>query len=242
MADPTIIFPPNYSVTGIRSEDEDNTLVIITGSCPTQSPQDTLGILYRGPMAPKNSCNWNPIDSTGCICLLPKIHGATSSIFYGPDTAFFTPSLGEGNIRVVGSYRRETVHNHGVVYEGPLDIKGQEDPGQWTTIVMDHGVAGGPVANTILHSTMGDLIVGNYDMMQGSVATGEFNAFIYNMLTQKFFDLKSLLQLESTKLLTAYGIWKNDTDDKQDGTYYTIAGGLKDHSIGLNVGFMVDFD
>jgi hypothetical protein len=172
MADPIVtlnIFPLNHSVTGIRSENGANTIVIMTGSSPIENSQNTKGMLYRGPIAPNNTsgCNWNPIDSTGCIYMLPKITGAATAVFYGPDTPLFTPSIREG-IRVVGSYRLQTGYDHGVMYQGPLDAKGLEDPIRWETIDMDSGVAGGEVANTILHSTQGDLIVGNYDLKVGN--------------------------------------------------------------------------
>ena len=243
------IFPPNYSVTGIRSEDKTNTVVIITGSCPIQNSENTLGMIYRGPKAPNNTsgCSWNPIDSMGCICLLPKINGAVTSILYGPDTPLFTRSIGDQNIRVVGSYRLQTGYDHGVMYTGPLDVKGLEDPGKWDTIDMDSGVAGSAVANTILHSTMGDVIVGNYDLVQGSVADGKFNAFIYYHNVDggtKYFDLRQLLGLPESKLVTAYGVWRNNTHSNTNSTSYTIAGGLRDRNdtTGLNVGFLVDFD
>jgi len=174
--------------------------------------------------------------------VVPRIPGATSSILYGPDTPWFTPSIEKGNIRVVGSYKLDTAYDHGVMYEGPLalDVEGLDDPERWTKI--DMHVTGKTVANTICHSTMGDLIVGNYDLMVGEGPVGKFGAFIYNIVSKDYFDLKTLLGLDSSKLITAYGIWKNDTDSNRDSTSYTIAGGIKDHSIGLNVGFLVDFN
>ena len=239
------IFPCDYSVTGIRSEDAENTVVIITGSCPpsaSQSANDTLGMIYRGPKNPNNTsgCSWDPVDSLGCICRLPKIEGAASAIFYGPNTTWFTPSL-EGKIRVVGSYRLQTGYNHGVMYTGPLTLAALDEKDNWKTIDMDPGVAGGAVANTILHSNMGDLIVGNYDMLVASVADGKFNAMIYNVLTKKYFDLKAVLGLDKSRLVTAYGIWKNK-ESKYPSTAYTIAGGIKDENAGRNIGFLVDFD
>lgn len=246
------IFPPKYSVTGIRAEDKTNSVVIITGSCPIPNSGNTLGMIYRGPKAPNNTsgCSWNPADSMGCICLLPKINGVATvatSVLYGPDTYLFTPAIGEQNVRVVGSYRLQTGYDHGVMYTGPLDLIGLEDHRRWDTIDMNSGVAGSTVANTILHSTMGDVIVGNYDLVDGSVADGKFNAFIYfhnvNVGT-KYFDLKQLLGLPDSKLVTAYGVWRNNTHSNTNSTSYTIAGGLRDRkdNTGVNVGFLVDFD
>jgi hypothetical protein len=218
------IFAPNYSVTGIRSENADDTQVLMTGSCPVPNkPNQTQAMLYQGPM--------NPTDSSQCHCLTPNIPGktVTSSLFYGPDTPFFNPSIKAGNVRAVGTYRYDTDPqenvDHGVLYEGPLD-----GSGSWTTIDMP-AVGGATVRNTIPHSTMGELIVGNYDLK--GAEPGKFNAFIYNINTGVF----QPLMLGSAKLVTAYGIWQNG----RDSTSYTIAGGLDDGS-GLNVGYLVDYD
>jgi hypothetical protein len=246
MSDPITIFPSNifpsdYSVTGIRSEDPSNTVVIMTGNCKTKPVQ---GMIYRGSALPDNTsvCNWNSTNRTGCICVIPAIAGATSSILYGPDTPWFTSSIEKGNIRVVGSYKLNTAYDHGVMYEGPLtqDLAGLDDPKRWTKIDMQ--VEGKTVANTICHSTMGDLVVGNYDLNVVDGPDGKFAAFIYNIDSGEYFDLKTLLGLDSAKLITAYGIWQNNTDVDRHSTSYTIAGGIKDHSIGLNVGFLVDFN
>ena len=50
--------------------------------------------------------------------------------------------------------------DHGVLYEGPPDDSGD----YWKKIDMPDDVASGVVRNTIPHSTMGELIVGNYDL------------------------------------------------------------------------------
>jgi hypothetical protein len=221
----TDIFAPKYSVTGIRSENANNTQVIITGSCPL-SNNLTNGMIYSGPM--------NPIDSSGINCMLPNIVGATTAIFYGPDTPFFNPLIGEGNVRVVGSYRCGEDYDHGVLYEGPPDGSGNS----WTTIDMPDHVAGGEVRSTIPHSTMGELIVGNYDLLGFE---GKFNAFIYDMRTTKYHRLNLKLQTGIVpRLVTAYGVWQNHKDSYTKDSY-TIAGGLFDGS-GLNVGYLVDYD
>jgi hypothetical protein len=118
---------------------------------------------------------------------------------------------------------------HGVLYEGPPDGSGNS----WTTIDMPDHVAGGEVRSTIPHSTMGELIVGNYDLLGFE---GKFNAFIYDMRTTKYHRLNLKLQTGIVpRLVTAYGVWQNHKDS------YTIAGGLFDGS-GLNVGYLVDYD
>jgi len=221
------IFLPDYSVTGIRSENGNNTQVLMTGSCPIPNTPNTTAMLYSGPM--------NPTDSSQCHCmdLTPKVgEPVISSMFYGPNTHFFNPnSIAEGNVRAVGTYRYQGDPlgnvDHGVLYDGPLDGSGNN----WIKIDMPDDVAGGTVLNTIPHSTMGDMIVGNYDL-QGDTP-GKFNAFIYNINTGEY----RKLTLEPYPFVTAYGIWQNFKDQPR----YTIAGGLDDGS-GINVGYLVDYN
>ena len=64
-----------------------------------------------------------------------------------------------------------------MIYQGPIDGVG----GTWTQIdvpsdganVVGGIVIGTTVADTILHSTMGDLVVGNYDLVQSGCAVAE---------------------------------------------------------------------
>ena len=62
--------------------------------------------------------------------------------------------------------------------------------------------------DTIAHSTMGDLVVGNYDLnptVRRGLASG--NAFIYNMARQRWTLLRLGGSLSSKT--TLYGIWQN---------------------------------
>jgi hypothetical protein len=81
---------------------------------------------------------------------------------------------------VVGSYQQESTgsDNYGFIYKGPL-YSGTTVPdgATWTEINVPSGMAGGTVQDTIPHSTMGDLVVGNYDLASAPLSTG--NAFIY---------------------------------------------------------------
>lgn len=222
------IFLSDYSVTGIRSENENNSQVLMTGSCPITNTLNTIAMLYRGPMNPTNSSGCN------CIDLTPKVGKPVfSSMFYGPDTHLSNPNkIDEGNVRAVGTYKYQGDPlgnvDHGVLYNnGPLDGSGDN----WIKIDMDGDEAHGTVLNTLPHSTMGDLIVGNYDL-QGDTP-GKFNAFIYHTPTGKYRKLR----LEPYPFVTAYGIWQNFKNQPK----YTIAGGLDDGS-GINVGYMVDYD
>jgi hypothetical protein len=78
------------------------------------------------------------------------------------------------------------------------------------------------VMDTIAHSTMGNLVVGNYDLTVGHGVSG--NAFIYNMATGQW----TLLQLGGSLAsgTTLYGIWQNGGPGSPD---YTLAGGSSAH-------------
>jgi len=60
-----------------------------------------------------------------------------------------------------------------MMYQGPAD-----GSGTWTTINVPDTIAGGTVANTVPHSTMGDLVVGNYDLAGAPLSCG--NAFVFD--------------------------------------------------------------
>ena len=214
------IFAPDYIVTGIRQDGGTDGAVIITGSYSTPDNQRPQALLYRGPLCPTNS--------SGYIYLKPSFPNqtVTTCIFYGPNTSAYDPDIPAGNVRAVGSYKYSedggTV-DHGMMYQGSLS-----GVGSWTQINMPDSVAGGSVAFTIPHSTMGDLVVGNYDLHQPASA----NAFIFNVKTGVY------TRMSVGALTTAYGIWQND---KPSSSSYTIAGGFRDGN-DINVGYLVNYD
>src|SRR5262245_27463464 len=156
----------NESITGVRGYTD--TQVVLTGSYADSSgvPQ---GQWWLGSLETRVGKRY-PVPPVF------RRQTVTSSIYYGPNTAMFDPGLGN-NIRVVGSYQYAESNpavkcprpggspsagacNHGVMYTGPVSGIG----GTWTQIDVPSTCAGGAtVANTIPHSTMGDLVVGNYD-------------------------------------------------------------------------------
>src|SRR5258708_4823611 len=212
------IFAPGYSVTGIRQDIGDDAPVLISGTYTANGqPQ---GLLYRGP--------FYPTDPSGYIKITPTFNPqqvVTTSIFYGPNTPLCSPEIGEGNVRAVGSYKYSgSAGDHGMMYDGPPD-----GSGTWTQINVPESVAGAAVANTIPHSTMGDIVVGNYDL-EGQAASG--NAFIFNMKTGVYQALKI------GNLATAYGIWQNGGPGSPS---YTIAGGYEVKPE-VNAGFLLDYD
>ena len=220
-------------VTGVRGTTDGH--VILTGSQATGTGDDALPFLYQGPLASAGE------DQNFSVLHPPFSGGIKTATFYGPDTNSFNPdTIPAGQVRAVGSYQTMTtppggisgVINHGMIYLGPVSGQG----GSWTSIDVPAdgsntvgGVSACPpdqpgcfVMDTIAHSTMGDLVVGNYDLNLGHGVSG--NAFIYNMTTHQW----TLLQLGGSLAsgTTLYGIWQNGGPGSPD---YTLAGGTSAH-------------
>jgi hypothetical protein len=213
------ILGANNFVTGVRGLAGDK--VVLTGNAVVNGLQEAL--IYVGPIS--------PTASGGVHMLTPQFKGqtVTGATFYGPDTPLFNPRIGKGDIRAAGSYQIEggEAHNHGMLYEGP-----PQGGGRWTQLdVPARAVRGKTVWNTIAHSTMGDLVVGNYDL-KGVPFSG--NAFIYNIASKRWtlFDLGG-----AGSLTTAYGIWQIEPG----GSRYAIVGGTRDGH-GVNRGMIVNYD
>ena len=215
------ILGDNESITGVRGYDGSN--VILTGSYIQSGV--TYGMWWRGNL------------STGAgtmYKITPNIAGqtVTSSLFYGPNTALFDPTLGPGNIRVVGSYQYSSAtypsSDHGAMYTGSVD-----GSGTWVQIdVPSSAVGGASVLETIPHSTMGNYVVGNYDLDNGSGTPipASANAFLYNISENSWttFDIGG-----TSNFTSAYGIWQNSVDS------YTIVGGSMFE--GINRAYLIDY-
>lgn len=213
----TTILGANNFVTGVRGLDASK--VVLTGNEVVGGIQTAM--LYVGPIS--------PTASGGLHSLTPDFPGqsVTGATFYGPDTPLFNPRIGKGNVRAVGSYQIEggTAHNYGMLYEGP-----PAGGGNWTQLdVPSRLVKGQTVWNTIAHSTMGDLVVGNYDL-KGVPASG--NAFVYDIAREHW----AIADLGGS-LTTFYGIWQIE----RGGSKYVIVGGTRDGQ-GLNRGLIVNYD
>lgn len=211
-------------ITGVRGDYHSD--VILTGNAVIAGTSNTQAILYRGPMQDTELGTIYP--------LTPQFAGQTivSSTFYGPNTPVFNRDIGIGEVRAVGSYvnaESPQTRNHGMLYEGRIDGVN----GKWTQIDVPANLAGGTVFNTIMHSTMGDLAVGNYDIYGEPLSA---NAFIYNIKTKEYilFDQAFGGTRQAT---TAYGIWQNG----EGSSSYTIVGGSK-HGIGANQAYVANYD
>jgi hypothetical protein len=201
-------------------------------------PQADQAVLFVGTLG--------DTTATGSTYFLnPGFENVTGSQFYGPNTHFFNPRLiPEGSVQAVGTYAGDRdgaayAFQQGMIYLGPPNGTG----GTWTSInVPSSGsdtvggvsacqgrAAGCSVADTIPHSTMGDLVVGNYDLtLDGQAqdpATG--NAFIYNTATKQFTLLGSngdpFGALNTYK--TIYGVWQIGG---QNSPLYALVGGTGD--------------
>ncbi|MGP0065397.1 MAG: beta strand repeat-containing protein [Isosphaeraceae bacterium] len=149
----------------------------------------TNGLLYEG-----------PISGSGGTSYAVDYPGADSTSVYGPDL------LANGDIRLVGTYNNGVVN--GFVFQGTTaDLS---DASEYKTI--DYPGA----EYTYVHSTMGDLAVGNADGPEGDAPIASGHAFLYDLATDTFLPN---VDYPGSLTTTAYGIWYNG------GTSYTICGG-----------------
>jgi hypothetical protein len=196
-------------VRGIGGQD-----VYITGGFqPASQKPPKEGVLYKGPLHG---------GGTWAIFNYPTSPGVSvnTTVLYGPDDPSGLPP---NNVRVVGSYTKSETGamNHGLLYDGPDDGSGTN----WQTL--DFPETG--VLNTIAHSTMGGLVVGNYDKGTGG------RAFVYDINANA--NPWVPLIKPGALSITAYGIWYNG------GTQYTIAGGYSDANLnGIDHGYLVNWD
>jgi hypothetical protein len=213
-------------ITGIRSDSSSTDAVVITSSVVLNGI--TYGGLYQGSLAAAAAA---PLSQWKTLTPVFAGEDVTSATFYGPNTSRFDPSLGAGNVRAVGSYKfgggLGSALDHGMMYAGPVT-----GGGTWTKLDAKPLVtAGDTLKNTIAHSNMGSLVVGNYDT---SLVAGK--AFIYNIADNAWIDLNPF----GSKSVTAYGIWQNGGSAS---TTYTIAGGYSDlNDKGLDNGYLLDYD
>ncbi|MBP9742540.1 MAG: hypothetical protein KBD37_04195 [Burkholderiales bacterium] len=199
-------------ITGIQQvSNSDN--VYITGS---YFESYNMGTLYEGPILG---------GGTYYTYMYPSSAGATTS---GTNLYSVDNSSVSGNVILVGSYQTEESGNtsFGFLYNGPIP----SESSAWQPLNFPSSQTPGHTAvlNTIPHSIMNDIVVGNYDT---SDTAG--NAFIYNISTNSY----STLIKPGSVLTTAYGVWWNG------GTSYTISGGYSNTSTTeLSLAFIVDYD
>ena len=229
-------------VTGVRGTGKAGD-VVLTGSAATGNGAQAQPFLYRGALA--------KAAGAAVSVRTPPFREVTSATFYGPDTHTFNPvRIPAGQVRAVGSYQSSAapagVINQGMIYLGPVSGPG----GSWRSIDVpaDGAHTTGHlracprrrphcfVMDTIAHSTMGNLVVGNYDLKPapgGGVASG--NAFVYNLDTRRWTLLRLGGSLSSQTSL--YGIWQ---DGGPGSPHYTLAGGSA--ASGHKRAFLMDYN
>ncbi len=216
------ILPTNYGVTGVR-QDVGANVVLTGGTGPPSLSDGTPAFIYEGPL------DQIPSSTTAASLHLfyPTFAGetVTSSQFYGPNTPLFDPSIGAGNVTAVGAYRYTGSNfQAGMIYNGPLN-----GSGSYTQIVAP-GNGTDAVGDTIPHSTMGNLVVGNFDYQDDQVRG---HGFIYNTSSHTYMTVN--VGKFST---TLYGVWQNGGSS---GTLYTIVGGYSDNVHGAKA-FIEDYN
>jgi len=180
------------------------------------------GVLYVG-----------PIDASGGESYTVAYPDATQTSGSGPD------QLPNDRVRVVGSYvAADGPTRYGFLFEGTTDDLAK--PNHYSTI----RPATKP-AFTYARSTMGGLVVGNYDSRTADgVPVGAGKAFLYDVATSTFLDD---IVFPGASSSTANGIWFNG------GTSYTICGGYSlsavnnlasdaDQNAPIGQAFLVDYD
>ncbi len=168
------------------------------------------GLLYIG-----------PISGVGGTSYAVNYPGATTTSIYGPD------DLGNGVLRLVGSYKNGDGRVYGFVFQGTtadLNTAANYKTIDFPDSQIDY-----------VHSTMGGLAVGNADGPENTPTVVTGHAFIYDLNTDTF---RPGLVYPGSTSTTAYGIWYNG------GTSYTIAGGYTDVAPGStnSHGYLVDYD
>jgi len=233
-------------VTGVRGESGQK--AVLTGGVNEGTGLNpVIPFLVEAPLTGR-------IAGAAVSTFTPPFSGYKEGLFYGPDTHAFNPSsIPSGEVRAVGSYETSSkagVLNQGMVYLGPVRGSG----GTWSTIdvpadgknVVGHTkacrVSGSNcfVMDTIPHSTMGDLVVGDYDLnLGGAHRAVSANAFIYNMRTHRWTLLK--LGGSTSSGTTLYGIWQNGGERSPN---YTLAGGtsVRQHPKVLQRAFLMNYN
>ncbi len=196
----------NTLLTGIRGTTKNPNIVYISGFYTCQGETCTTAFVYKGNLSGKGKFHILSFPSS-------KRKTVTATNLYGPNNG------PKSDIQVVGNYTTKQTGSStlGCLYEGPLD-----GSGKWTTLIP---TSSKPVLNTIAHSTMGGLVVGNYN-----IEVKQSKAFIYDIATQRYFKIIK----PGSKSITAYGIWHNG------GNSYTICGGYSNR--GPITGYLVDWN
>lgn len=224
--------------TGVRSVNSSTSDVYMSGFTWINLDYDENGkktnygaFIYKGPVTGGGKWYGN--------FYYPSSPGANVSgtFFYGPSSAETSGLVGipdaENFFQVVGDY--ETVEGgltqFGLLYQGYLN-----GTGDWMTLTPDSLVTNPAdgVFGTIMHSTMGGLAVGNYNL---NSSPNKFHAFVYDIAYDIYTELIYVdPDAPPAKFsTTAYCIYHDVRTNS-----YSIAGGIG--RLGAEDGFIVDWN
>lgn len=202
------------TIQGIRGV-SDSKNVYIAGSLLGQN-NIVEGLIYEGTLdANGNEGKWYNVN-------FPSTPEATviNTSCYGPNNG------PRGTVQIVGSYKiaasagKAPSGNLGFYYQGPVD-----GSGTWIQVLPN----GGNTNNVFVHSVMGGIAVGNYDVENDKNGY----AFLYNIASKECIEFK----VPGSLTTTLYGIWYNGGDS------YTMAGGYTSQKTGkLSQAFLVDYN
>ncbi len=228
-------------VTGVRSTNTSTDDVVLTASYKGEN-NITYAAIYSGSLQGSLTAGFNT-GAGSWTTFLPDFGSAqavTNATLYGPNTSAYTSGIGSGNVIAVGSYKYGSSGDpgadldHGLIYQGSVTGGGTYTQIDATPLATAQGAT---LRNTIAHSNMGKLVVGNYD-------TGEAGrAFVYDMSKTgdaAWTNLNPTGSSTQPVSITAYGIWQNSE------YIYTIAGGISEPGSsttdGLDSGYLVNYD
>ncbi|MEO8236969.1 MAG: hypothetical protein ABI793_14430 [Flavobacterium sp.] len=202
------------TIQGIRGISESEK-VYISGSLLSQN-NIVQGLIYEGTLKGSgNEGKWHVVNFPGT-----ETAAVTNTSCYGPNNG---PN---GTIQFVGSYKisastdKAPSGNLGFYYEGSID-----GSGKWVQVSPN----GGNINNVFVHSIMGRIAVGNYDVENDKNGY----AFLYDVDNKECIEFK----LPDSLTTTLYGIWHNDGDS------YTLAGGYTSTKLGkISQAFLVDYN
>ncbi|WP_177733464.1 hypothetical protein [Flavobacterium inviolabile] len=202
------------TIQGIRGVSESEN-VYIAGSLLSENNL-VQGLIYEGTLKTKgNEGKWHVVNFPST----PTAEVVNTSC-YGPNNGPY------GTVQIVGSYKitasadKAPSGNLGFYYEGPID-----GSGTWIQVSPN----GGNTNNVFVHSVMGGLAVGNYDIENDKNGY----AFLYNTINNECTDFK----VPDSLTTTLYGIWHNGGDS------YTMAGGYTSLKLGkISQAFLADYN
>lgn len=206
-------------LTGIRNAATGNsTNIYLSGFSVAYDPfrpnSNCSAFMYKGPIM--GGGEWYAFDFPSS----PSIN-ITGTFFYGP---FEVPGKAD-YFNVVGSYSmvNGSENELGLLYQGYLN----GSDAKWTTLLPQALAIDQHIIQTIGHSTMGSLVLGNFYTV---VAKGR--CFIYNIDTEIYDELTH----PDAASITGYSIYHNGDN------LYTIAGGIQNRTTDDGYAFVCNWD